>query len=106
MRLSLGRHVFGLAAILFGVITLVWRDFNNWQQIQVLGDVPHREILVYLAAAIEIFGGVAIQFRKTARVGAVLSVNPVNVNQARPAIKLPTHGSRRSSLPAKRPCLH
>jgi uncharacterized membrane protein YphA (DoxX/SURF4 family) len=71
MRLSLGRHVFGLAAILFGVITLVWRDFNNWQQIQALGNVPHREILVYLAAAIEIFGGVAIQFRKTARVGAL-----------------------------------
>jgi len=33
------------------------RDFNNWQQIQALGDVPHREILVYIAAATEIFGG-------------------------------------------------
>jgi hypothetical protein len=66
--------VFGLAAILLGVITFLWRDFNNWQQIEALGNIPHREILVYLAAAVEIFGGVAIQFRKTARVGAVLSV--------------------------------
>jgi hypothetical protein len=75
MRFSLGRHVFRLAAILFVVITFVWRDFNNCQQIQALGNVPRREILVYLAAAIEISVGVAIQFRKTARMGAVLSVN-------------------------------
>ncbi|MGB9470012.1 MAG: hypothetical protein WBQ59_11755 [Candidatus Acidiferrum sp.] len=34
-------------------------------------DVPHREVLVHLAAAIEILGGVAIQWRRTARAGAV-----------------------------------
>src|SRR5229473_1686796 len=70
MRISVGRHVYGLAAVAFGVITLVWHDFNNWQQIRTLGNVPHREILVYLAAAIEIFGGVAIQWPRTARAGA------------------------------------
>jgi uncharacterized membrane protein YphA (DoxX/SURF4 family) len=69
-RTYLGRHVCGLAAVAFGIITLVWHDFNNWQQIQALGNVPHREILVYLAAAIEILGGVAIQWPGTARVGA------------------------------------
>lgn len=58
MRPGLGRHVYGLAAILFGVISLVWRDFGApWQQIQVFGNVPHREVLVYLAAAVEIVGG-------------------------------------------------
>jgi uncharacterized membrane protein YphA (DoxX/SURF4 family) len=71
MRINLGRHVYGLAAVGFGVITLVWHDFNNWQQIRVLGNLPHREILLYLAAAIEIFGGTAIQWRRTARAGAV-----------------------------------
>jgi uncharacterized membrane protein YphA (DoxX/SURF4 family) len=71
MRVYLGRHVYGLAAIAFGIITLVWHDFNGWQQIRALGNVPHREILVYLAAAIEIFGGVAIQRRRTARTGAI-----------------------------------
>ncbi|MGA9568253.1 MAG: hypothetical protein WBS19_22215 [Candidatus Korobacteraceae bacterium] len=71
MRVYLGRHVYGLAAVTFGIITLVWHDFNGWQQIRALGNVPHREILVYLAAAIEIFGGVAIQWRRTARTGAI-----------------------------------
>lgn len=66
-----GRHIFGFAAIAFGVLAIVWRDFNIWQQIRPLGDVPHREILLYIAAAIEIFGGVAIQWRKTARAGAM-----------------------------------
>ena len=70
IRSDLGRHVYGAAAVAFGVITLVWHDFNGWQQIRALGNVPHREILVYIAAAMEIFGGVAIQFRKTARAGA------------------------------------
>lgn len=67
-----GRHVYGLAAIAFAVITLVWHDFNNWQQIRALGNVPHREILVYLAAAAELFGGIAIQSRRTARTGALV----------------------------------
>ena len=51
-RNDLGRHVFGFAAILFGFVTLVWHDFNNWQQIQPLGNVPHREILVCIVAAL------------------------------------------------------
>jgi len=70
-RIYLGRHVYGAAAVAFGVITLVWHDFNTWQQIRALGNVPHREILVYLAAAIELLGGIAIQWPRTARVGAV-----------------------------------
>jgi uncharacterized membrane protein YphA (DoxX/SURF4 family) len=49
---------------------LVWHDFNSWQQIRALGNIPHREILVYLAAAIELFGGIAIQWPRTARAGA------------------------------------
>jgi uncharacterized membrane protein YphA (DoxX/SURF4 family) len=69
-RLALGRHVYGLAAVIFSVITLVWHDFNDWQQIRALGNVPHRQILVYIAAAIELFGGLAIQWPRTARAGA------------------------------------
>ena len=69
-RIYLGRHVYGAAAVAFGVITVVWHDFNGWQQIRALGNVPHREVLVYLAAAIEVLGGLAIQWRRTARAGA------------------------------------
>ena len=71
MKINLGRHVYGLAAVGFGVITLVWHDLAGpWQQIQVLGNIPHREVLVYLAAGVELFGGLAIQWPRTARAGA------------------------------------
>lgn len=66
-----GRHVFGLAAVLFGILTLAWQDFNNWQQIAPLGNVPHRDILACIVGIIEIAGGIAIQRQKTAQVGAV-----------------------------------
>jgi uncharacterized membrane protein YphA (DoxX/SURF4 family) len=71
MKTYLGRHVYGLASVGFAVIAVVWHDFNNWQQIRALGSVPHREILLYLAAAIQFFGGVAVQWRRAARTGAL-----------------------------------
>lgn len=71
IRTDFGRNMYGLAAVVFGVIALVWRDFNGWQQIRVLGNFPHREILVYFAAATELVGGLAIQWRRAARVGAL-----------------------------------
>jgi len=71
MKPYLGRHVYGLAAVAFGVITLVWHDFNTWQQIQAVGNVPHREILVYIVAAVEIFGGIALQWSPAAPGGAL-----------------------------------
>lgn len=69
--LHLGRHVYGLAAIAFGVITLVWHDFNGWQQIRPLGNFAHRDVLLFCAIVIELFGGIAIQWAKTAKAGAV-----------------------------------
>jgi uncharacterized membrane protein YphA (DoxX/SURF4 family) len=71
MKHSLGRYIYGLAAIGSGICVLAWHDFNNWQQIKVLGDVPHREILPYIVATIEIFGGVAVLWPRTIRAGAV-----------------------------------
>jgi uncharacterized membrane protein YphA (DoxX/SURF4 family) len=69
-RVYLGRHVLGLAAILFGVLAFVWRDFNDWQQAQPFKHIAHREALVCFIGAIEVLGGLAIQWRKTARAGA------------------------------------
>src|ERR1700686_1694572 len=60
---NLGRHVFGVAALAFGLITLAWHDYNDGHQLR---------YIVYAAAAAMIFGGAAIQFRRTAKAGAVV----------------------------------
>jgi len=60
---NLGRHVFGAAALAFGFIMQAWHEYNGW----------HLPIfIVYPAAAAEVFGGVAIQFRRTEKTGAAV----------------------------------
>ena len=72
MKLRVGHHLFGAAAIAFGLIGLWWHDFNTWQQINALGNVPHREVFACTVAAFEIVGGIALQWRKTVRAGAIV----------------------------------
>src|SRR5438477_6098115 len=60
---NLGRHVFGVAALAFGLITLAWHDYNGRH-------LPRYS--VYAIAGAQIFGGAAIQFRRTAKTGAVV----------------------------------
>jgi hypothetical protein len=57
---KLGRHVFGAAALAFGVITLAWHDSHQARYI------------VYATGAALICGGAAIQFRQTAKTGAAI----------------------------------
>jgi uncharacterized membrane protein YphA (DoxX/SURF4 family) len=71
MKTQMGRHVFGGAVILYGILFLYWRDSSIWLQVQPFGKIPHPEMLASLAGAIEILGGFALQWRKTARIGAV-----------------------------------
>jgi uncharacterized membrane protein YphA (DoxX/SURF4 family) len=66
MKYSLGRYVYGLALIGSGVCALVWHE------IDALADVPHHQILIYIAATIEILGGAAILWPRTARAGALV----------------------------------
>src|SRR5438552_1272935 len=58
-----GRHVFGVAALALGVITLVWQDYNGWHQAR---------YTINAAGAAQIIGGAAIQFRRTAKTGALV----------------------------------
>ena len=58
---NLGRHVFGVAALAVGLITLAWHDYN---------DVHQLRYLVYAAAAAQIFGGAVIQLPRIAKTGA------------------------------------
>lgn len=71
MKISLGRHVLGLAAILLGAFTFVWHGFYGLAQIFAATHTPHREILACIVAVIEILAGVAIQWPKTVRAGAI-----------------------------------
>ena len=54
--------MFGAAAVGFALITLAWHDYNGWH-------LPR--YIAYSAAAAELFGGIALQFRRTAKMGAV-----------------------------------
>jgi hypothetical protein len=56
-RPSLGRHEFGAATVAFGVLTLVWHA---------------GPVFEYAAAAAQIFGGIALQFNRIAKAGAVV----------------------------------
>lgn len=67
-----GRHVYGAAAIIFGVATIFWHDFQIWQGIAVIEKVPYGAAAVYIAAVAVIAGGLAIQWRGTAQIGAVV----------------------------------
>jgi hypothetical protein len=62
---NLGRHVFGVAVLAAGLVTLVWHDYNGWHQ---------PRYLVYAVAVALIFGGFAIQFRRIAKTGASILV--------------------------------
>ena len=64
MKYPTGRYFYGLAAIGAGVCAFAWHDFSA------LGKIPHRAILVYILAILEILGGVAVQWQRTARAGA------------------------------------
>ena len=70
MRYMLGRYVYGLAAIASGVCALVWHDFSGRQQIDAFGGAPAREVLTYVVAAVQILGGIAVVWPRTARAGA------------------------------------
>ncbi len=60
---NLGRHVFGLATLASGIVTLVWHSSSG----------PHPQHYVVLAVALaQIVGGVLIQFPRIAKTGALV----------------------------------
>jgi hypothetical protein len=65
-----GRHLFGLAAVVYGALTLYWHGVNSWPQLQSLANAPYHEFAGNVAAGAAIVGGIAIQFLPTAQLGA------------------------------------
>jgi uncharacterized membrane protein YphA (DoxX/SURF4 family) len=70
ITLNFGLYVYGGAAIFLGVLGLVSGDFaTTWQNVG--PNVPLRVPLAYLTACIELAGGIALLFPRTARAGAL-----------------------------------
>ena len=68
---NLGIYAYGLGAIALGVTGLVWGDFaTTWQRVG--ENVHYHHALASLAAFCELFGGVAILWRRTAGTGAAM----------------------------------
>ena len=67
-----GRMVFGAAAVLFGVIALMWHDAETWQNPQHIWSLPFGTILGVCLMAAQIAGGIGIQFPRTRRVAAIV----------------------------------
>ena len=69
--ISLGARIYGLAAVLLGLVGLAWGDFAAvWQPVP--PDWPARTALAYLWAGLFVSGGVMLQVRRTAPAGALL----------------------------------
>lgn len=67
---NVGFRVFGIAALAFGFITLALPDY--YDQFQPPLTATDGRIFGYVACAAQIFGGAAIQFRRTEKLGAIV----------------------------------
>lgn len=70
MKKYWGHHLLGLCAVLLGIASLVWRHITPGQAQRVLGTGFSYELVLYVTAIVLIAGGVSIQIRGTARIGA------------------------------------
>lgn len=67
-----GRIVFGSAAVLFGIIALMWRDADTWQNLQHIWSLSFGALIGGCLMAALIAGGIGIQYPRTARLASVV----------------------------------
>ena len=67
-----GRMVFGAAAVLFGVIALMWHDAATWQNLQHIWSLPFGTIIGGFLMTAQIAGGIGMQFPRTWRLASVV----------------------------------
>jgi hypothetical protein len=67
-----GRIVFGLSAVLFGVIALMWHDADTWQTLSSLWKLPFGTVIGEILMAAQIAGGIAMLFPQTARLASTI----------------------------------
>lgn len=67
-----GRFVFGAAAVMFGVIALMWHDAETWQNLQHIWRLPAGTIIGGSLMTAQIAGGIGMQFPRTGRTASVV----------------------------------
>jgi hypothetical protein len=74
-QMKVGVWFYGLGTALTGILDIAWGDFDaSHQPIQALGkDLPGQHLLAYVAGVWLIAAGLAILWRRSARVGAAAS---------------------------------
>jgi uncharacterized membrane protein len=70
--MKIGIYIFGAASVAFGILDLIWGEFEPAHQpLQAWGDhVPGATVFAYIAAIWLIVGGAALLARRTRRFGA------------------------------------
>lgn len=69
---SYGRVVFGAAAMLFGVIALMWHDADTWQNLQHIWSLPLGTIIGGCLMSAQIAGGIGLLYPRTRRLASVV----------------------------------
>jgi hypothetical protein len=67
-----GRIVFGAAAVLFGVIALMWHDAETWQNLQHFWSLPFGAIVGACLMVAQIAGGIGMLYSRAERLSAVV----------------------------------
>ena len=67
-----GRIVFGAAAVLFGVIALMWYDSDTWQTLRQIWRLPLGTIIGGCLMTAQIAGGIGMQYPRTARLASIV----------------------------------
>jgi hypothetical protein len=67
-----GRIVFGAAAVLFGVIALMWHDPDTWQTVSQIWSLPFGTIIGGCLMIVQIAGGIGMQHPRTAHLASIV----------------------------------
>ena len=67
-----GRILFGAAAVLFGVIALMWHDADTWQNVHHIWSLPFGTVIGEGLMIALIAGGLGMQYPRTERLAAIV----------------------------------
>ncbi len=67
-----GRILFGAAAMLFGIIALMWHDSATWQNLRHIWNLPLGTVIGGCLMAAQIAGGIGMLYSHTTRFAAII----------------------------------